>query len=167
MAVRKSRFLIARFLSLRAKPKWTPSRPYDVRKRDKEGDARLVYSMDAPEIYGPVAHQLTFAEAARRGLICHYRVIISVVTTGMVNDHLLRHGEVLVQGNAVQARRSRRWNRSRSQANSRAFHLLQLRLPDREIRFQFRQPCSRRVHQANALTIFGSLNPSAPLWSAP
>ena len=60
--------------------------------------------MDAPEIYGPVAHQLTFAEAARRGLICHYRVIISVVTSDMVNDHLLRHGEVLVQGDAVQAR---------------------------------------------------------------
>ena len=37
---------------------------------DREGDARLVYSMDAPEICGPIAHQLTFAEAARRGIIC-------------------------------------------------------------------------------------------------
>ena len=52
--------------------------------------------MDAPEIHGPVAHQFSFAEAARRGIICHYRVIISVVTSGMVNDHLLRHGEVVV-----------------------------------------------------------------------
>ena len=84
-------------------PTATP-RHYDLRLRDREGDARLVYSMDAPEIYGPVAHQLTFAEAARRGIICHYRVIISVVTSDMVNDHLLRHGEVLVQGDAVQAR---------------------------------------------------------------
>ena len=92
LAIRKRLFLTA-----------TP-RHYDLRKRDREGDARLVYSMDAPEIYGPVAHQLTFAEAARRGIICHYRVIISVVTSGMVNDHLLRHGEVLVQGDAVQAR---------------------------------------------------------------
>ena len=92
LAIRKRLFLTA-----------TP-RHYDLRKRDKEGDARLVYSMDAPEIYGPVAHQLTFAEAARRGIICHYRVIISVVTSGMVNDHLLRHGEVLVQGDPVQAR---------------------------------------------------------------
>ena len=79
-------------------------RHYDLRKRDQEGDARLVYSMDAPEIYGPLAHQLTFAEAADRGIICHYRVVISVVTSSMVNDHLLRHGEVLVQGDAVQAR---------------------------------------------------------------
>jgi predicted helicase len=92
LAIRKRLFLTA-----------TP-RHYDLRKRDREGDARLVYSMDAPEIYGPVAHQLTFAEAARRGIICHYRVIISVVTSDMVNDHLLRHGEVLVEGDAVQAR---------------------------------------------------------------
>jgi predicted helicase len=91
LAIRKRLFLTA-----------TP-RHYDLRRRDREGDARLVYSMDAPEIYGPVAHQLTFAEAARRGLI-YYRVIISVVTSGMVNDYLLRHGEVLVQGDAVQAR---------------------------------------------------------------
>ena len=60
-------------------------RHYALRRRDREGDARPVYSMDAPEISGPVAHQLTFAEAARRGLICPYRVIVSVVTSGMAN----------------------------------------------------------------------------------
>ena len=49
-------------------------RHYDVRKRDKEGDARLVYSMDAPEVYGPVAHKLTFAEAAR--IVLHLRAKI-------------------------------------------------------------------------------------------
>lgn len=79
-------------------------RHYDVRHRDREGDARLVYSMDAPEIYGPVAHQLTFAEAARHGIICRYQVVVSVVTSGMVNAHVLRHGEVIVQGDAVKAR---------------------------------------------------------------
>jgi len=79
-------------------------RHYDVRQRDEEGDARLVYSMDVPEIYGPVAHKLTFAEAARRRVICDYKVIISVVTSEMVNDHLLRHGEVIVKGDAVKAR---------------------------------------------------------------
>src|SRR5439155_9919532 len=54
--------------------------------------------------YGPVAHKLTFAEAARRGIICGYKVIISVVTSDMINDHLLRHGEVMVKGDAVKAR---------------------------------------------------------------
>jgi superfamily II DNA or RNA helicase len=92
LAIKKRLFLTA-----------TP-RHYDVRRRDKEGDARLVYSMDVPEVYGPVAHKLTFAEAARRGIICDYKVIISVVTSEMVNDHLLRHGEVMVKGDAVKAR---------------------------------------------------------------
>ena len=92
LAIRKRLFLTA-----------TP-RHYDVRKRDKEGDARLVYSMDVPEIYGLIAHKLTFTEAARRGIICNYKVVISVVTSDMVNDHLLRHGEVIVKGDAVKAR---------------------------------------------------------------
>ena len=52
----------------------------------------------------PVAHQLTFAEAARRGIICRYKVVVSVVNSEMVNAHVLRHGEVIVQGDAVKAR---------------------------------------------------------------
>lgn len=79
-------------------------RHYDVRKKDKEGDSTLVYSMDKPEIYGPVVHTLSFAEAARRGIICDYKVVISVVTSAMVDDHLLRHGEVVVDGDTVKAR---------------------------------------------------------------
>jgi predicted helicase len=98
-ALNDKRLPIRKRLFLTATP-----RHYDIRQRDKEGDARLVYSMDVPEVYGPVAHKLTFAEAARRGIICKYKVIISVVTSDMVNDRLLRHGEVIVKGDAVQAR---------------------------------------------------------------
>lgn len=79
-------------------------RHYDVRKKDREGDSTLVYSMDRPEVYGPVVHTLSFAEAARRGIICDYKVVISVVTSAMVDDHLLRKGEVIVGGDAVKAR---------------------------------------------------------------
>jgi superfamily II DNA or RNA helicase len=79
-------------------------RHYDVRKKDKEGDNTLVYSMDRPEVYGPVVHTLSFAEAARRGIICDYKVVISVVTSAMVDDHLLKKGEVIVGGDAVKAR---------------------------------------------------------------
>lgn len=78
-------------------------RHYNVRLKDSDGDSALVYSMDRPEIYGPIVHTLSFAEAARRGIICDYKVIISVVTTDMVNDQLLRHGEVIVAGDAVKA----------------------------------------------------------------
>ncbi|WP_170067314.1 DEAD/DEAH box helicase [Malikia spinosa] len=79
-------------------------RHYDVRKKDKEGDSTLVYSMDRPEVYGPVVHTLSFAEAARRGIICDYKVVVSVVTSDMVDDYLLRHGETIVAGDTVKAR---------------------------------------------------------------
>jgi superfamily II DNA or RNA helicase len=79
-------------------------RHYDVRKKDKEGDKALVYSMDVPAIYGPVVHTLSFAEAARRGIICSYKVIISVVASDMINADLLSKGEVIVEGDVVRAR---------------------------------------------------------------
>ena len=79
-------------------------RHYDVRKRDKEGDLKTVFSMDDEETYGPIVYTLPFAEAARRGIICDYKVIISVVTSEMVNDDMLRHGEVVVDGEVINAR---------------------------------------------------------------
>ena len=79
-------------------------RHYNPQKRDKEGEAQLVFSMDNPEVYGTQIYRLTFAEAARRGIICGYKVIISVITSEMVTNELLSHGEVLVNGDAVRAR---------------------------------------------------------------
>ena len=79
-------------------------RHYDVRKKDKEGDAKLVYSMDVPETYGKRIHELSFRQAATDKLICDYKVVISVVTSEEVNNDLLRRGEVVVQGDAVKAR---------------------------------------------------------------
>jgi superfamily II DNA or RNA helicase len=78
-------------------------RHYDVRHKDKEGDSRLVYSMDVPEVYGPIVHKLAFAEAAQRNIICDYKVIISVITSDMVNAELLQRGEVLVDGDPIKA----------------------------------------------------------------
>ena len=79
-------------------------RHYNPHDRDREGEARLLFSMDNPAVYGPQACRLTFAEAARRGIICGYKVIISVITSEMVTNELLSHGEVLVNGDAVRAR---------------------------------------------------------------
>jgi len=79
-------------------------RHYDVQNKDKEGDSPLVFSMDSTEVYGPVVHTLTFHEAARRDIICGYKVIISVASPDMVNDYLLRHGEVIVDGDPVKVR---------------------------------------------------------------
>ena len=79
-------------------------RHYDVRMRDKEGNAKLIYSMDVPEVYGPVAYRLSFAQAVQDGMICGYKVLISIVTTGMVDNELLRRGTVKVQDAEVNAR---------------------------------------------------------------
>ena len=78
-------------------------RHFDIHRRDKAGDGRLVYSMDSPEIYGPMAYTLSFAEAARRGIICDYKIIISLVTSGMINEELLKQSEVLVDGQEIDA----------------------------------------------------------------
>ncbi len=42
--------------------------------------------MNRPEIYGPVVHTLSFAEAAKQKIICNYKVVISVVTSAMLCD---------------------------------------------------------------------------------
>jgi superfamily II DNA or RNA helicase len=98
-ALTNDNFRIKKRLFLTATP-----RHYDINQKDKEGDAKLVYSMDVPEIYGSVVYQLSFAEAARRQIICDYKVIISVVTSEMVNNELLHRGEVIVEGDIIKAR---------------------------------------------------------------
>jgi superfamily II DNA or RNA helicase len=78
-------------------------RHYNVLKRDKEGDAKLVYSMDIPESYGPVVHKLSFAQAAKDDIISRYKVLISVVTSEMVRKELLSRGKVIVDGDEIHA----------------------------------------------------------------
>lgn len=79
-------------------------RHYNPHQHDHEGDAQLVFSMDRQMVYGPQAFRLTFADAARRGIICGYKVIVSVITSEMVTNALLSRGEVMLNGDAVRAR---------------------------------------------------------------
>lgn len=72
-------------------------RHFDIRHRDKEGDFRLV-SMDDAELYGVRAHTLSFADGVTAGLICDYRVVVSVVDPVEVSAFALRHGITLVAG---------------------------------------------------------------------
>jgi predicted helicase len=78
-------------------------RHYDIRHRDREGDFRIV-SMDDETIYGPRAYTLTFGSAARLGIICNYKVVISVVDGQEINDFSLKHGITLVEGDPIRAR---------------------------------------------------------------
>ena len=95
-ALKDDKLRIKKRLFLTATP-----RHYNPSKKDKEGDSALVYSMDSTEVYGKVAHQLSFANAARQGIICNYKVIISVVTSEQISKELLKRGEVLINGDVV------------------------------------------------------------------
>src|SRR5262249_46848106 len=79
-------------------------RHYDIRKKNKEGEKALVYSMDDQATYGPIVHTLSFAKAAADGIICNYKIIISIVTSDMINADLLSKGEVIVEGDVIRAR---------------------------------------------------------------
>jgi superfamily II DNA or RNA helicase len=78
-------------------------RHYDIRHRDKEGDFHI-NSMDDQAIYGPRAYTLTFGSAARQGIICNYKVVISLVDGQEINDFALKHGITLVKGDLIRAR---------------------------------------------------------------
>ncbi len=89
---------IRRRLFLTATP-----RHYDIRHRNREGDFRIL-SMDDGSIYGPRAYTLTFGSAAHQGIICNYKVVISVVDGQEVNAFALKHGITLVKGDLIGAR---------------------------------------------------------------
>ena len=78
-------------------------RHYDINRRDREGDFRIV-SMDDETVYGKVSYKLPFAEAARRDIICNYKILISVITTDELNAYLLDHGITLVDGDKIGVR---------------------------------------------------------------
>jgi hypothetical protein len=92
IAIRKRLFVTA-----------TP-RHYNPSKRTKEGEATIAFSMDEPRVYGPQSYVLSFGEAARRKIICGYKVIISVITSDQVTDELLSKGTVAVKGDEIRAR---------------------------------------------------------------
>jgi predicted helicase len=78
-------------------------RHYDIQHKNREGDFQVV-SMDDTDVYGPRAYTLTFGEAARQGIICTYKVVISTVDGKEVNDFALKHGITLVAGDLIGAK---------------------------------------------------------------
>jgi superfamily II DNA or RNA helicase len=75
----------------------------DIRHRDREGDF-CIHSMDDPSIYGPRAHTLSFATAARKKIICPYKVIISKIDKAAVDDFTRRKGITLLEKDVIAAR---------------------------------------------------------------
>ncbi len=94
IAIRKRLFMTA-----------TP-RHYNPHERNQAGEAQLVFSMDNPQVYGQQAFIVTFGQAARRKIICGYKVIVSVITSDVVPNEVLSRGEFFVAG-MIQFRRDR------------------------------------------------------------
>jgi len=61
-------------------------------------------SMDDEEIYGRVAHRLSFHEAERRGLIVPYKVVVSVVLNVQLAAKEIAEGRVIVDGSTADAK---------------------------------------------------------------
>lgn len=78
-------------------------RHFDIRHRDNDGEFP-VQSMDDENIYGPRAHVLSFAAAAQKGIICPYKVIVSLIDKQMVDDFSRTNGITLVEGDEIGAR---------------------------------------------------------------
>ncbi|OGH66394.1 MAG: hypothetical protein A3J66_02960, partial [Candidatus Magasanikbacteria bacterium RIFCSPHIGHO2_02_FULL_47_14] len=69
-------------------------RHHKVRGRGEGVEEVPVFSMDNEKLYGPTAHELSFREAIRRGIITDYRIIVTVITSRMLNLTALEDGMV-------------------------------------------------------------------------
>lgn len=78
-------------------------RHYDISKKDAQGNLRPIFSMDNSEIYGTVSYKLPFSVAANTGIICPYKIVISIVTDESITRELLKRGEVVSKGSIVKA----------------------------------------------------------------
>jgi superfamily II DNA or RNA helicase len=74
-------------------------RVHSARVKDK---VKLILSMDDKALYGPIAHELSFREAAELGIVCHCRAIISVVTRADVAA-AISGGDVVEEGEVMEA----------------------------------------------------------------
>ena len=97
-ALSDERLRIRKRLFLTATP-----RHIDIRHRDKEGEFR-VQSMDDEAVYGPRAHTLSFGSAAKQGIICPYKVIISLIDKEAVSDFSRQHGITIVETDEIGTR---------------------------------------------------------------
>ena len=98
LALKDENIGIKKRLFLTATPKH-----YDISKRDKDGEFRFV-SMDDEAVYGKRAHTLTFGDAASKGIICPYKVVITLIDKQQVDDFALKNGITLVENDSVKAK---------------------------------------------------------------
>jgi superfamily II DNA or RNA helicase len=79
--------------------------PRKFRLRSKsEENMRKVFSMDDAKVYGHASYKLTFRQAAHElGVICKYKIIISIISSDYICRNDLKHSKVLVDKLEVNA----------------------------------------------------------------
>jgi len=60
-------------------------RHYRLRKSQE----KLEYSMDNEKVYGPICYRLSFSDAIRLGIICDYKIIITLMDKSKLDDYNL------------------------------------------------------------------------------
>lgn len=98
LALKDENISISKRLFFTATPKH-----YDISKRNKDGEFKFV-SMDDESIYGSRAHTLSFSRAAEKGIICPYKVVVTLIDKTQVDDFALKNGITLVEGDTVKAK---------------------------------------------------------------
>ena len=83
---------IKKRLFLTATPK-----TFQPRKRNKQGDIEFS-SMDNANYYGPRAFTFTFDAAVKKGVICPFEVIISVINREILEEFDEKHGYTAIEG---------------------------------------------------------------------
>jgi superfamily II DNA or RNA helicase len=78
-------------------------RKWNLSRRSREGEVVESYSMDDQAVFGKHAYTMSFSEAVAKGLICDFRVIISVITSDTLKARNLQGAEVVVDGVPVHA----------------------------------------------------------------
>ena len=86
-----------KFISIRKRLYMTATpRIYKINKRNQEGDFDVL-SMDDPKIYGREAYKLSFGEAARKKIICNYKIVITTIDTRRLDPKLLPISKTLIK----------------------------------------------------------------------
>jgi len=98
LALKDENICIQKRLFFTATPK-----NYDITKRNKDGEFNFA-SMDDESIYGSRAHTLSFSQAADQGIICPYKVVVTLIDKQQVDDFALKNGITLIEGDAVKSK---------------------------------------------------------------
>lgn len=113
-------------------------------KKDKNGEAISLYSMDNMDLYGKRAFTLGFRKAINLGLICDYKIIISVANANAnANSCLLSNSKALQQA-IVKSKTNKIITYHKSIKEAKEFSLIQVADGYKQLHISSKAPMSNR-----------------------